>query len=156
MNELTSDTLATRFLQRLADGDADAIARLFAEEIDWFVPGNTALPWTGHRSRGSDVASYFRTMWPHFVPGKSTSTLEQLLVAGDDAVVFATFMHTAASTGRAFQTAVAMHLEFVDGLIVKLHLYEDTWAVSNAFSAPDTAMAEIARRQGGENSSTTS
>jgi ketosteroid isomerase-like protein len=47
--------------------------------------------------------------------------------------MFGTFTHTAASTGRSWNTPVAMHLEVADGKIVKLYLYEDTWAVSKAF-----------------------
>ena len=132
-NESTTEKVISSYLQRLADRDADAIAALFAEEIDWHVAGNTALPWTGHRSHRSEIADYFRTMWPHFEPGKSMSTLDKLVIAGDDAVLFATFTHTAATTGRVFQTPVAMHLTVTDGKIVTMRLYEDTWAVSNAF-----------------------
>jgi ketosteroid isomerase-like protein len=72
-------------------------------------------------------------MWPHFAPGKSASTLEKLVVSGADAIVFATFTHTVADTGRAFRTPIAMHLVVVDDRITKMHLYEDTWVVSSAF-----------------------
>jgi ketosteroid isomerase-like protein len=106
---------------------------LFADEIDWYVGGNSALPWTGSRSRRSDVAAYFRTMWPHFETGKSTASLSQVIYAGDDAVVLATFAHTAASTGRRFATPVAMHIRASEGRVTRFHLYEDTWAVSQAF-----------------------
>lgn len=125
--------VAGHFLERLTGGDADAIAALFAADVDWLVPGNIALPWVGRRSRRSEVVSYFRTMWPHFEPGKSTSTLDKLVIADQDAVVFATFTHTVAGTGRSFRTPVALHLVVVNGEITTLHLYEDTWAVSNAF-----------------------
>ncbi len=125
--------VATQLLQRLADGNADAIAELFAEQIDWYVPGNPALPWVGRRTSRSEVAEYFRTMWQNFEAGKSTSVLDSIIVLDDDAVIFATFSHTAASTGRTFQTPVALHLAIRDGQITKLHLYEDTWLVSNAF-----------------------
>lgn len=106
---------------------------LFAEDIDSHVAGNPALPWTGHRSRRSEVADFFRTMWSHFEAGKSTSTLDSIVIVGDEAVIFASFAHTASSTGRAFRTPVAMHVKAGDGKIVTMRLYEDTWAVSNTF-----------------------
>lgn len=79
------------------------------------------------------MADYFRTMWPHFEPGESTAQVEKLIVSGNDAVVLGTFSHTAVSTGRAWNTPVAMHLVVDGGKITKLYLYEDTWAVSRAF-----------------------
>ncbi len=129
----TTQTVVANFLERLAVRDADGVAAFFAEEIDWFVPGDEALPWTGHRSRRSDVADFINTMYPHFVPGASTVQIDKVLVTGGDAVVLGTFTHTALSTGRSWVTPVAMHIEVVDGKIVKLYLYEDTQAVRNAF-----------------------
>jgi hypothetical protein len=126
--------IVTGFLGRLAARDPEGMAEHFAETIDWYVPGDTALPWIGHRSRRTDVADYFRTMWPHFAPGKSTASVEKLIVSGGDAVMLGTFTHTVASTGRSFTTPVAMHLAVADGKIVRLYLYEDTWAVSKAFA----------------------
>ncbi len=125
--------VVTRFFGRLAARDPEGMAALFAEEIDWYVPGDTALPWIGRRSHRAAVADYFRTMWPHFEPGKSTAQVGKLVVSGGDAIMLGTFSHTAAGTGRSFTTPVAMHLAVAGGQIVRLYLYEDTWAVSKAF-----------------------
>ena len=127
------ETVINTFLKRLTDRDPDGIAQLFSEEIDWYVPGDPALPWVGHRNKRADVADYFRTMWPHFQQGKSTTKLEKIVVAGEDAVLFANFKHTAASTGRSWETPVALHLTILGDKIVRLHLYEDMLAVGNAF-----------------------
>lgn len=131
----TTETVTNAYLQRLAAQDADGIGELFADEIDWFVPGDSALPWTGRRTRGSDVADYFRAMWPAFEAGKSVTAPGKLIISGEDAVIFADFTHTAASTGRVFQTPVTMHLTVTGGKIVGMHLYEDTLAVATAFAA---------------------
>jgi hypothetical protein len=48
---------------RLGRFDADAVAKLFAETIDWDVPGATTVPWTGRRSKRHEVADYFMTLW---------------------------------------------------------------------------------------------
>jgi uncharacterized protein len=129
----TTENLITSFLQGLGAQDAEGIQALFADDIDWFVPGSNELPWTGTRSRGSDVAEYFRTLWAGLEPGKSIVAPGKVLISGGDAVVFAHFTHTAAPTGRVFETPVAIHLQVVGGKIVRLHLYEDTLAVSEAF-----------------------
>jgi hypothetical protein len=133
-NTQRTEEIVTGFFGRLAARDPEGMGEYFAEAIDWYVPGDTALPWIGHRSRRAEVADYFRTMWPHFEPDKSTASVEKLIVSGNDAVMLGTFTHTAASTGRSFTTPVAMHLAVEGDKIVKLYLYEDTWAVSKAFS----------------------
>ena len=48
--------IVTRFFERLTARDPDGMAELFAERIDWYVPGDSALPWIGHRSNRAEVA----------------------------------------------------------------------------------------------------
>ena len=121
------------FMDRLGEQDAEGIGELFADEIDWYIPGSEALPWTGPRFRREHVAEYFRTIWPEFVPGQSTVTLGKVVIDGDDAVVFSSFTHTVARNGRRLNTPVALHLTIAKGQIVRMHLYEDTLAVHEAF-----------------------
>ena len=131
--ESETENVITSFLERTTAGDADGISDLFAEEIDWFVPGSVDLPWTGRRSKSGDVSVYFRSMWPHFIAGKSEYRPEKIIIKDHDAVVFARFAHFAKSTGRGFETEAALHFTISDGKIVRMHLYEDTLAVSKAF-----------------------
>jgi ketosteroid isomerase-like protein len=127
--------IANTFLQRLGAQDAEGIGELFAEEIDWRVPGDPELtPWVGHRSRKNEVPGYFRDLWAALVPGRSVVAVEAVVVDGDEAVVFAVFDHVAAPTGRPFHTEVALRLTVTDGAITRMHLFEDTAAVAAAFA----------------------
>ena len=130
---MTTRETIDAFLERLGRQEADEVARLFAEDIDWYVPGADTLPWTGRRSKRSDVAEYLRTLWRNLVPGESTVELDAILVDGEDAVVFSTFQHTAKRNGRRFRTPSAMRFRVANGEITKMHLYEDTAAVRDAF-----------------------
>jgi ketosteroid isomerase-like protein len=130
---MTTAEVVNEYLRRLDQRDADGVGELFAEEIDWYVPGDSELPWTGRRSRRADVPEYLNTLWPQFEPGKSTATLEKILIDGEDAAIFLVFEHTVARTGRTFRTPVAMQLQVKEGQIVTMHLFEDTATVSNAF-----------------------
>ncbi len=132
-NDSSLENLVSRFLQALGRKDAEGVAALFADDIDWYVPGHPDLPWTGTRSRGAQVAEYFRTMWPHFDSDKSSVQLDKLVLSGEDAVIFATFAHTARSTGRSWVTPAVLHLVAADGRFVRMHLSEDTEAVTRAF-----------------------
>ncbi|MBD0842104.1 nuclear transport factor 2 family protein [Streptomyces sp. TRM68416] len=130
-----SRTVAEKFVERLGRQDRDGIQELFSEEIDWYVPDSTALPWTGRRTRREQVAPYFTTMWSHLAEGRSKVVLERFIVDGGDVVLLAVFTHTAAPTGKEFTTPVALHLAIEDGRITRLHVYEDTLAVAEAFDA---------------------
>ena len=125
--------LVDLFFGRLAAQDADGIQSLFAEHIDWFVPGDGRLPWTGVRSFRAQVGEYFRTLWPALQADESSVVVDAVLVDGGEAVVFSLFKHMAASTGRRFQTPTALRITVSVGEIVRLHLYEDTAAVRDAF-----------------------
>jgi len=132
-SQKTTEELVASFMERLGERDAEGIGELFADEIDWYVPGSEALPWTGSRSRREQVAEYFRTMWPAYVPGQSSATVDKVVIHGDDAVVFSTFSHTVIKNGRRLNNPAALHLTIANGQIVRMHLYEDTLAVHEAF-----------------------
>lgn len=119
--------------RRLGEWDADRVGELFADEIDWFVPAAPSLPWGGKRTRREEVAGYFRTLWSHLHTEQSRVQIDQVLVEGDDAVALGTFSHVANTTGLRFTTPVAMHLSVRNGLVTRLHLYEDTYAVAKGF-----------------------
>ncbi len=130
---MTTRDVVEQFLQRLAAADADGLGDLFAESIDWRVAGDTELPWVGTRLHRSEVPAYFRTLWSALEPGQSIVDFDGILVDGEDAVLLAHFSHVAAPTGKRFDTDAVMRLTVSDDTIVRLHLYEDTWAVSRAY-----------------------
>lgn len=131
----TTAETTNAFLERLGAQDADGLGELFAEDIDWVVPGSPALPWVGTRSQRSEVPDYFRTLWAGLEPGKSVVSVESVVTDGNEAVIFAAFDHVAAPTGRTFHTDVAMRLTVTNGNITRMHLFEDTAAVEAAFAA---------------------
>ena len=131
----TSRAVVEQFVERLGRQDPEGIQELFAPQIDWYVPGSDALPWTGRRTRREEVAPFFTTMWPHYVPGESHVALERFVVDEGDVILLGTFTHTIASSGRRFTTPSAMHLVVEDGKIIRMHLYEDTLVIEQAFAA---------------------
>jgi ketosteroid isomerase-like protein len=130
---MTIREIIDAFLERLGRQEADGTAELFADDIDWYVPGAKTLPWTGRRSKRTDVAEYLRTLWANLVVSESTVDIETVLVEGDDAVVLSTFRHTVKRNGHTFTTPSAMRFHVTNGKITKMHLYEDTAAVRDAF-----------------------
>lgn len=122
------------YLQKLGEQDVEGIVANFADEIDWFVPGDQALPWVGRRTQRKEIKEYFPTLWSHLEPGESRVELHKIVVNGNDAVVLASFDHVVARNGRPFHTDVVMHVTVEQNRITVMHLYEDTLAVARAFA----------------------
>lgn len=131
--------LVERLLERIGEGDADRIAELYAERVDWLVDwpeyehDRTETPWIRPRSTRADLAELNRLLAEHHVPGESDTQVERILVDGDDAVVLGEIRQTARPTGRAYRARFALHVTFEQGLVVRNHVYEDSLAVAQAF-----------------------
>ncbi|MEU8951940.1 nuclear transport factor 2 family protein [Streptomyces sp. NPDC048489] len=131
---MTTREVVEKFLGLLGAGDPDAVAEVFNEVIDWYVPGSDQLPWTGRRTTPAQVADYLRVLGENIVPEENVDKVEALIVEGEHAVLLGEFTRTARSTGRVYEMPIAMHFQVVDGRISKLYLYEDTAKVARAYA----------------------
>ncbi|GAA5116239.1 nuclear transport factor 2 family protein [Pseudonocardia adelaidensis] len=127
-------------LRRIAAGDPDRIAPLFADEVDWELDWpdgdyTQTVPWIRRRGTRAEAADNFREIAEHHVPGESDARVHAVLVDGADAVVLGEIAHTAKPTGRSYVAAFALHVTVADGLITRYHIYEDSLAVARAFDA---------------------
>lgn len=139
-------TSATRaavetLLHRIGEADADRIAELYAERVDWKLDwpesehGRAATPWIRHRATRADMAALYRELAEQHVPEEAATEIERILVDGEHAVITGEIRQTARATGRAYRARVALHLTVEGGLITRHHIYEDSLAVAQAFDA---------------------
>ncbi|MFB9686562.1 nuclear transport factor 2 family protein [Amycolatopsis plumensis] len=128
--------VVTDFLGRLAEGDPDRIAALFADVVDWQLDwpeaGHPAVPWIRPRSTRADVADHFREL--NAFHGERGGVAPRILVDGRDAVVLGDIRQTVKATGRAYAARCALHLTVDDGVITRYHVYEDSLTVAQAFT----------------------
>lgn len=116
------------FLRRLGGGED--VSDIFAETVDHYVPGAEAVPWTGRRSTRAEVAEFFGLLREHLEP--RSFELSRLIAQGADGVALGRFEYTVRSNGRPFEGQFALHLTVEDGLIVRYHMYEDSYALERA------------------------
>lgn len=141
MREATdgAGTEATRalvldFLQRMGKRDPEQIAALFAEEVDWYIPGDTdAAPWVGRRHTRAQVAEFYRMLYGAVTP--LTADLQTLLVEGDTAVATGEFSSRMNATGRVLESLFFIQITVRDGRIVRYRLLEDTLAVVHSLAS---------------------
>jgi ketosteroid isomerase-like protein len=114
--------------QRMAARDPERIAELFADEVDWYIPGDTQVaPWVGRRHTRADVAAFYRMLNGAVTP--LGADLQSLLVDGDVAVAAGEFSSRMERTGRVLDSLFFIHATVRDGRIVRYRLLEDTLAV---------------------------
>ncbi|MFF5189266.1 nuclear transport factor 2 family protein [Streptomyces sp. NPDC000345] len=138
-----TDTRAVveELLRRIAEGDPERIAELYADGADWRLSwpedehGRAGTPWIRHRATRADAADHYRDLAAHHTPAEADTRVERVLVDGADAVVLGEIRQTAAPTGRPYRAAFALHLTVAGGLVVRHHVYEDSLAVARAFEA---------------------
>ncbi len=134
----TRDTV-TELFRRIAAGDPDEIADLYAECFSWMLnwPAGDyteTVPWIRARDTRAGVAEHFRLIAEHHVAEYSSAEVHSVLVDGSEAIVLGILHNTAASTGHRYDAAFALHLTVEDGLITRHHVYEDSLSVMRAFA----------------------
>ncbi|MBT2481750.1 nuclear transport factor 2 family protein [Streptomyces sp. ISL-94] len=129
----TADTVDA-FFTAFGSGDTAQILALFADEVAFRVTGAPIVPWTGERTRKEQLAEFFGLF------GKVLTAPESFEVTGrvvqdEDAVVMARCVFGVLATGRKFTNHYALHFTISEGRIRRYHMYEDSYAIAEAFAA---------------------
>jgi hypothetical protein len=64
-----TNALVNKFMVALGNRNLEEITILFADKVDWDIPGNKLLvPWIGKRSNNSEVKAFYKLLWQHTEP----------------------------------------------------------------------------------------
>ena len=132
---MTVRTTVEELLSRLAFGDADMVAELFAEEVDFMCAGSEKVPWIRPRRTREDMADFFASMNENFVPEDRSASVSRCLVDGEEAVALGHVSQWLKYNGKASKIPFALHLNVSGGLITRYHVYEDSLTVAEAVTA---------------------
>lgn len=109
----TEDTRAViaEFDRLLKIWDVDGLAALFAEEIDWEIPGDTeTVPWIGKRATRAQARAFYEEDVPRYLT-PDRFDVDATLVEGD---------------------RVVQEFTVRDGRIIRYVMHEVSWLVSQA------------------------
>ncbi|MFH8562652.1 nuclear transport factor 2 family protein [Streptomyces sp. NPDC017988] len=129
----TADTVDA-FFEAFGSGNQSALLDLFADKVDFTVAGAPNVPWAGSRSTKEEIAEFFGLFGQVLTPPESFA-LTGRVTEGEHAVVFATCVFGVLATGKKFTNSYALHFTVVDGRIVGYRMYEDSYAIHEAFTA---------------------
>ncbi|MGI5369104.1 ketosteroid isomerase [Streptomyces sp. A244] len=121
-----------RFLELRLAGDTEGLTALFADEVDWVLAENPAVPWIRPRSTGAECAAQGAELMEYTVPEDARASVDALLVDGADAVLTGYLSGTVRATGKSFEGPFALRLTVEDGRITRHHLYENSLSIAEA------------------------
>jgi len=127
----TRVTVEHLFEQLGAGASPAEVAEHFHEDVDWFIAGDTSVvPWIGRKTGRAGVAEFYQQLRDLTRPVEFV--IERTVVEGPNAVVLGHLVTEIPATGKRIESEFAFDIQVHDGLISRYHMFEDTWAVTNA------------------------
>jgi uncharacterized protein len=120
------------FLAARLAGDTGRLVTLFADQVDWLLAENPAVPWIRPRSTAAECAAQFTELMEFTVPKAARASIDTFLVDGADAVLMGYLSGTVRATGKSFEGPFALHLSVEDGRIARHRLYENSLSIADA------------------------
>ena len=130
----TTDETVDAFFAAFGAGDGQALLDQFADTVDFHVGGSPNVPWAGSRSTKDEIGEFFG-LFPQLLSGPESFEITTRVTQGEDAVVIANCVFEVIATKKKFTNRYALHFTVTDGRIVRYHMYEDSYAIHEAFTA---------------------
>lgn len=124
-------TIVNDFLDYMHKRDLKNLINLFAEEVNWEIPGNTRdLKWLGIRKNKSEVESFFELLWKETEP--ISAEIHKVLFDKDEVILKGVFTTKMLRTDKIVTSIFFIHFKVYNGKIIEYILLEDTYAVSKS------------------------
>ena len=131
MQSEKTQIIVRQFLQFLTERNLDALVELFADKIDWDIPGDQEnAAWLGKRSGKNSVREFYELLWNNTEP--ISAEIEKLLFEENYAAIIGKFETKMLQTGKIVQSFFCIQITLENDLIKKYRLFEDSYAVSQA------------------------
>ncbi|GIG21695.1 ketosteroid isomerase [Cellulomonas chitinilytica] len=129
----STDEVVDAFFTAFGSGDSETLLGLFSGPTDLRANGAPNVPWVGAKATKDEVAAFFGSFGETL--DFQSFELHSRITEGANAVAFATAVFAVKATGKTFRNDLAIHFSVADGKITRYHVYEDSYAIHEAFNA---------------------
>ncbi|MEO6868323.1 MAG: nuclear transport factor 2 family protein [Ginsengibacter sp.] len=131
---LSTKKIVEDFYAALASRELDAVAKNFADRIDWHIPGESSLaPWLGKRTQRYEVKEFFEMLLQNIVP--VSFELERIVTENNFAIATGHFVSKMIATGKNYESLFSAHFTIKNNLIVRYRFLEDSNALVKALKS---------------------
>ncbi|WP_151810652.1 nuclear transport factor 2 family protein [Acinetobacter bereziniae] len=111
-----------------------AVLELFAEKVDWDIPGNKeVVPWIGPRNDRESVGAFHQELAAQIAPERFE--VQHILADDQDVVAIGELSSRVKATGSLIETPFAFLFTIKEGKIIRYRMLEDSYAVAIAASS---------------------
>ncbi|WP_433655107.1 nuclear transport factor 2 family protein [Nocardia sp. CA-128927] len=126
--------IVNELYSRIGVGDPEAAAELFAEPVDWDIPGAPGVvPWIGTRQSRAEIVEFFTSLDTKYLI-RDYFTIDRVVADGDHAVAIGRLRATVRDTGKVIVSPFTIHFTVTGGQITHFLMLEDSWNVAEAFT----------------------
>lgn len=130
MNEKNTQ-IVQDFLQFQGERNLSRLMPLFADQVDWYIPGDIAkASWLGRRNTKHEIEEFFIQLWSQ--TESVSATIDQMMTENDTTLISGEFSTKMLPSGKTVDSLFFIQLTIQDELIVKYRLLEDSFAVSRS------------------------
>lgn len=105
------------------------IIELFADYVDWDLPGNKEkFPWTGKRQTKQEIGQFFQELHNNIT--SESFDIDFISVQGENATVVGQLSSKILKYNKVFSTEFVVIFKVVGGKIVKYHFLEDSYKLN--------------------------
>jgi ketosteroid isomerase-like protein len=105
------------------------IVDLFADYVDWDLPGNKdKFPWTGKRETREEIEAFFYELYNNIQ--SESFTIDFISVEGENAAVAGQLSSRILKYDKVFSTEFVVIFKVISGKIVKYHFLEDSYKLN--------------------------
>lgn len=131
MGESENIELVRKGYDAFLRGDIDALMGLFADDIEWELDGNDAVPFTGLRRGKEGVAEFFRLVNENQHPLQFEP--REFIAQGDKVVALGHYAWSVKPTDRNYESDFAEVFTIRDGKIARFREFMNTMAADEAY-----------------------
>jgi ketosteroid isomerase-like protein len=127
--EIQTQKVVEEFYKILSGKKEGSLAELFAEAVDFDLPGNKEkFPWAGKRSTKKEVEDYFKVLYQNIKSEKFD--VEFIAINGENAVAVGQLSSVILKYNKVFNAQFTNIFKIRDGKIVKYHFMEDSYRLN--------------------------
>jgi ketosteroid isomerase-like protein len=133
MSTQQTETIVQSFFDTFGRGDIPALFQLLTDDIDWKVQGSPDVPWTGQRRGRAQVEQVFSALAT--AADVQDFQVHSQITQDNQAVVLGYFKWKVKETHCTDYGVWAVHMVIRDNKIAHYQMFENSFAVAEAFRA---------------------